>query len=104
MAYRLGGYARGYQALFVPLAALSSPGYSPMDGQPAVCLCIAAFGVNVRFCRRQRGLGLDSRRAMFARVRIESLKFVRIDGAQHPRREHTLKQAADQRRPRRMPN
>ena len=32
---------------------------------------------------------------MFARVCIESLKFVRIDGAQHPRREHALKQAAD---------
>jgi len=32
---------------------------------------------------------------MFARVRIESLKFVRIDGAQHPRRENALKQAAD---------
>ncbi len=32
---------------------------------------------------------------MFARVRIESLKFVRIDGAQHSRREHALKWAAD---------
>jgi uncharacterized protein (TIGR03083 family) len=31
-----GGSARGYQALFVPLAALSGPGYSPMDGKPAV--------------------------------------------------------------------
>jgi hypothetical protein len=27
---------RGYQAIFVPLAALSSPGYSPVGGQPAV--------------------------------------------------------------------
>jgi hypothetical protein len=32
---------------------------------------------------------------MFARVFIKSLKFVRIDGAQHSRREHALKQAAD---------
>jgi hypothetical protein len=27
---------RGYQAIFVPLAAVKSPGYSPLDGQPAV--------------------------------------------------------------------
>jgi hypothetical protein len=46
---QIGGSARGYQALFVPLAALSSPGYSPMEGQPAVYLCIATFGANVRF-------------------------------------------------------
>ena len=32
-AYRTGGSARGYQAIFVPSTALASPGY---DGQPAV--------------------------------------------------------------------
>jgi hypothetical protein len=31
-----GGSVRGYQAIFVPLAAVRSPGYSPLDGQPAV--------------------------------------------------------------------
>jgi hypothetical protein len=35
----------------MPLAAFSSPGYSPVDGQPAVCLCRAAIGLNVRICR-----------------------------------------------------
>ena len=33
-----GESARGYQAVFVPSAALASPGY---DGQPAVYLYIA---------------------------------------------------------------
>ena len=42
---------RGYQAIFVPLAALSSPGYSPMGGQPAVYLYITALEANCRFCR-----------------------------------------------------
>jgi len=37
---------RGYQAIFVPLAALSSPGYSPVGGQPAVYLYIAALEAN----------------------------------------------------------
>jgi len=31
-----GGSVRGDQAIFVPLAAPSSPCYSPMGGQPAV--------------------------------------------------------------------
>jgi hypothetical protein len=43
-----GGSARGYQAIFVPSAALGSPGY---DGQPAVYLYIAALEVNVLNCR-----------------------------------------------------
>ena len=46
-----GGSARGYQAIFVPSAALSSPGYDPLDGQPAVYLYITALEVNVRYCR-----------------------------------------------------
>ena len=46
-----GGSVRGYQAIFVPLAALSSPGYSPMGGQPAVYLYITALEANCRFCR-----------------------------------------------------
>jgi hypothetical protein len=29
LAAQIGGSARGYQAIFVPLAALSSPGYGP---------------------------------------------------------------------------
>jgi hypothetical protein len=41
-----GGSVRGYQAIFVPLAALSSPGYSPVGGQPAVYLYIAALEAN----------------------------------------------------------
>jgi hypothetical protein len=41
---QIGGSARGYQAIFVPSAALGSPGY---DGQPAVYFYIAALGVNV---------------------------------------------------------
>ena len=32
---RQNGSARGYQGIFVPLAALSSPGFGPMDGQPS---------------------------------------------------------------------
>jgi hypothetical protein len=39
----IGGSARGYQAIFVPLATLTSPGYSPMGGQLAVYLYIAAL-------------------------------------------------------------
>ena len=39
-----GGSVRGYQAIFVPLAAVRSLGYSPPDGQPAVYLYIAALG------------------------------------------------------------
>jgi hypothetical protein len=60
----IGGSARGYQAIFVPFAALSSPGYGPMDGQPIVYLYIAALEVNVLNCRcgrheaRRRLLGL----------------------------------------------
>jgi hypothetical protein len=50
-----GGSVRGYQAIFVPLAALSSPGYSPMGGQPAVYLYITALEANCRFCRESRG-------------------------------------------------
>ena len=49
---QIGGSAGGYQAIFVPLAAVSSPGYSPVDGQPAVYLYIAALEVNVLNCRR----------------------------------------------------
>jgi hypothetical protein len=41
-----GGSVRGYQAIFVPLAALSSPGYSPVGGQPAVYLYIAGLEAN----------------------------------------------------------
>ena len=44
---------RGYQAIFVPSAALDSPGY---DGQPAVYLHIAALEVNVLNCREVRVL------------------------------------------------
>jgi hypothetical protein len=43
--------ARGYQAIFVPLAAFSSFCYDSMDGQPAVYLYIAALEVNVLNCR-----------------------------------------------------
>jgi hypothetical protein len=43
---QIGGSVRGYQAIFVPLAALSSPGYSPVGGQPAVYLYIAALEAN----------------------------------------------------------
>ena len=50
-----GGYACGYQAIFVPLAALSSLGYGPMDGQATVYLYIAALEVNVLNCRCGRG-------------------------------------------------
>jgi hypothetical protein len=43
---QIGGSVRGYQAIFVPLAALSSPGYSPVGGQPAVYLYVAALEAN----------------------------------------------------------
>ena len=46
-----GGSARGYQAILVPLAAVSTPGYGPTDGQPAEYLYIAALEVNVLNCR-----------------------------------------------------
>jgi hypothetical protein len=46
-----GGSVRGYQAIFVPLAAVRSPGYSPLDGQPTVYLYIAALEVIVLNCR-----------------------------------------------------
>jgi hypothetical protein len=45
---QIGGYACGYQAIFVPSIALASPGY---DGQPAVYLYIAIRRPIVRFCR-----------------------------------------------------
>jgi hypothetical protein len=35
VAAPIGGSARGYQAILVPLAAVSTAGYDPMDGQPA---------------------------------------------------------------------
>jgi hypothetical protein len=47
---QIGGWARGYQGIFVPSTALASPGY---DGQPAVYLYIAALEVNVLNCRGQ---------------------------------------------------
>jgi hypothetical protein len=46
-AAQTGGSVRGYQAIFVPLAAVRSPGYSPLDGQPAVYLSVAALEVIV---------------------------------------------------------
>jgi len=52
---RIGGSARGYQAIFVASATLGSPGF---DGQPAVYLYIAALEVNVLNCRRQGLPGL----------------------------------------------
>jgi hypothetical protein len=48
---QIGRSVRGYQAIFVPLAAVRSLGYSPLDGQPAVYLYIAALGVIVLNCR-----------------------------------------------------
>ncbi len=42
-AAHIGGFARGYQGIFVPLAALRSSGYGSMDGHPAVYLYIAAL-------------------------------------------------------------
>jgi hypothetical protein len=55
-----GGSARGYQAILVPLAAVSTPGYGPTDGQPAEYLYIAALEVNVLNCRDEvrRGVRL----------------------------------------------
>jgi hypothetical protein len=37
----------------------------------------------------------SSCRVVFARVGVESLEFIRVDGTHHPRREHTLKHAVD---------
>jgi hypothetical protein len=43
-----GGSARGYQAIFVSLAALSSPGYGPIEAsQPYIYIYIVAIEVNV---------------------------------------------------------
>jgi hypothetical protein len=55
LSYYYGGSVRGYQAIFVPLAAVRSPGYSPLDGQPTVYLYIAALEVIVLNCRESRG-------------------------------------------------
>ena len=63
-----GGSARGYQAILVPLAAVSTPGYGPTDGQPAEYLYIAALEVNVLNCRIGRALirrDLDATAAPF---------------------------------------
>jgi hypothetical protein len=49
-----GGSARGYQATFVPLAALSRADYGQMDGQPTVYLYIAKLEANVLNCRESR--------------------------------------------------
>ena len=46
--------ACGYQEIFVPLTALSSPRYGPMDGQPVVYLYIAALEVKA-LNRRESG-------------------------------------------------
>jgi hypothetical protein len=48
VADQIGGSARGYQAMFMPLAALSSPGSEPMDGQPAVYLSLSHKAVSGR--------------------------------------------------------
>lgn len=47
----LGGSARGYHTIFVPSAALGSPGY---NGPPAVYLYIAALEVDFLNCRIPR--------------------------------------------------
>jgi hypothetical protein len=60
-----GGSARGYQAIFVPLAALSSPATGLMDGQPAVYFSLSRKAVweqiggpwNANKGLRNRGLG-----------------------------------------------
>jgi hypothetical protein len=51
---QIGGSARGYQAIFMSLAALSSTTTGPMSGQPAVYLYIAASEANVLNCRIAR--------------------------------------------------
>jgi len=66
-AAQSGGSERGYQAIFVPLAALISPGYSSMGGQPAVYLYIAALEANARSCRRQGLPGLPWRSGILVR-------------------------------------
>ena len=48
---------------------------------------------NYLFCRRQ-GVA-SSCGAVFARVVVEPLEFIRVNGTHHPPREHALKQAAD---------
>jgi hypothetical protein len=63
---RLGARLSGdLRATSVPPAALTSPGYGPIGGQPAVYLYIAALEVNVLNCRGQglldrRGAGTPS--------------------------------------------
>ena len=46
----IGGSARGYRAICAPLAALSSPGHGPIDGQLTVYLYIGALEVNILNC------------------------------------------------------
>ena len=60
-----GGTARGYEGNVVPLTALASHGYGPMDGQPAVYLYIAALEVNVLNCRVE-GISASSTRVALA--------------------------------------
>jgi hypothetical protein len=77
------GSARGYYAIFVPSAALVSPGY---DNQPAVYLYIAALEVNVLNCRGQGRAPLARRGLSHATGDVTSreLCLSRIDGNEKP--------------------
>jgi hypothetical protein len=71
--------ARGYQAIFVSLAALSSPSYSPIDGQPAVYVYIAAIEVNVLNCRDSRAIiQYGPRRMGFGLRRLRHRRMLRV--------------------------
>ncbi len=51
---QIGGSARDYQKHFASLAAQQFPVTARRTVGRAVCLCIAALGVNIRFCRWSR--------------------------------------------------
>jgi hypothetical protein len=60
-------------------------------GSYEYALLLGAY--NARSCRGQRAVG--SCGAVFARITVEPLEFIGIDGAQHPRREGPLEKFAD---------
>jgi hypothetical protein len=53
-----GGSARGYQAILVPLAAVSTPGYGPTDGQPAEYFSLSHNAKCVSYREMERSASL----------------------------------------------
>ena len=72
-----GGSVRGYQAIFVPLAALSSPSYGPMDGQPTVYFSLSHKCFDISYCEINRLV--KSRITALHRHELRRLAFFRLE-------------------------